>query len=196
MINRNLVKEWCLMLHNESNAEDSFDRYTRLITETIQRKLSDGYEIKRLIKKGRYSFYEVKDKENPDNKMTIEATSILWEFTMNHGLDKLYIRLDNEPLVDGLGIVTLEDIIKGTKMYVHKGSTPFIYRRTTATMDLEEYFYGGGRDVDIQDTLRSASRREVKDLVALKGIQSHLLAMLITALVALKLINYGPLEMN
>ena len=86
MINRNLVKEWCLMLHNESNAEDSFDRYTRLITETIQRKLSDGYEIKRLIKKGRYSFYEVKDKENPDNKMTIDYSTYPAQHTIRQGL--------------------------------------------------------------------------------------------------------------
>lgn len=182
------------MLNNESLQEDSFNRYIRLITETVQRKLLDCYEVKLLSKDGRYSFYELKDKDQAESSIHIEATGVLWKFTMNQGLDKLFVSLGNQQLVDKQGIISLEDLVKGTRMYEHHGTMSFIYRRSKSSMSLEEYFFGGGRDVNVRDTLRPATPKLARDLAALKRNQNHLLSVLITALVALKMINYGPLE--
>ncbi len=182
------------MPHLQSIHEDSLARYIRLLSETIKRRFAKSYTVKTVAKKERYSYYLVKNNENPQYNLTVEAMGTLWTFTMNQGINRLTLQFDNHRLIDEQGIVSLFDIVQGTMAYQYNGSPAFGYQARKNKLSLEEYIYGGAREIDPTHTLRPISEAWVEELNLLKRNQNHFLTTLITAQITLQVINYGPLK--
>lgn len=184
------------MTQTQSIDEESLIRYIRLLTETTKRRFAKSYTVETVAKKDRYAYYLIKNNENTQYNLTVEAAGTVWTFTMNQGINRLTVGFDNEQLIDKQGIISLLDIVQGTISYQYNGSPAYTYHSRKNHLSLAEYIYGGAREIDLNHTLRPLSETWVEELNLMKRNQNHLLTTLITAQLTVQFINYGPLEIN
>lgn len=182
------------MDHSQFVDEESLVRFIRLLSETIKRRFAKSYTVQTIAKRDTYAYYLVKNHENSYYNLTIEEAGSLWTFTMNQGLNRLYVRFNEKNIMDKPGFLSLMDVVRRTETYQYNGTPGYAYHSSKNKLSFEEYIYGGAREVDVNDTLRPISEAWVEEQQGMRRNQNHILTTLITAQIALQFIKYGPLK--
>lgn len=182
------------MGHLPQMDEDSLIRYIRLLTETTKKIFSKSYQVERLTHRGRNAFYLLKNKENAALNVIVMGRGNAWSFSMNQGMNRLVVSFRNKRFIDEQGLISLLAIIRGTITYEYNGVPKYTYDSHKNKLSLEEYIYAGAREVDVDSTLRPISEVWLEELELMKSNQNHFLVTLITAQIAVQLINSDQLE--